>query len=116
MNTAYYLPINNYSKLGEMGISRAAVRSIVHRCIEKTGAEINGPKKKQFVFNPESDGVKVSLLKSGLATISVEVNVYAGNPVGEICTKIQKEISDVMTLMLDTLPIEVHIKVANILR
>ena len=111
MNTAYYLPINNYSNLGEMGISRYAVRAIANRCVEKAGASLA---KKQNVFSVE-DGAKVSLSKSGVATISLDVSVLSGNPVADICTRIQKEISDVMTLMLDTMPIEVKVRVVKVI-
>ena len=114
MNTAVYLPINNYSKLGEMGISRYAVRAIANRCVEKAGASLHMGKNKG-AFKVEEGGAKVSLSKDGVATISLDVSVKAGNPVTDICTRIQQEISETMALMLDTLPIEVKVRVVKVI-
>ncbi|MBQ4254678.1 MAG: Asp23/Gls24 family envelope stress response protein [Bacilli bacterium] len=111
MNTAIYLPINNYSKLGEMGISRQAVLSITDYSVRRAGANLAKKQNSFQVVNP----AKVSLSKNGVAVISVDVTAPKDQPIADICSRIQKEISDTMTLMLDTLPIEVKIRVVNVI-
>ncbi len=114
MNNALYLPINNYSRIGEMGISRACVSSIANRCVERAGAAI--VRKKQAInplFSVER-GARVSLSKEGVATISVDVSLPKSSPVADICTRIQKEIVSTLTEMLDTLPVEVKVKVVKV--
>ena len=109
MNTALYLPINNYSRLGEMGISRACVSSIANRCVESVGAKV----AKSTYFFVEK-GARVSLSKEGVAVISIDVSMPKENNIGDICTRIQKEIVTTLGEMLDTLPIEVRIKVVKV--
>ena len=121
-----YIGITNYNRLGEMGISRNAIRSIALSAVSKVpGARVYSPKadkkkKKEKKESPLSElftlpsGVKVSLSKDGHATIKIEVVVQEGSNASEIAKGIQKEVGDSIMMMCESLAYEVSIRIARI--
>ncbi len=115
------LAINNYSRLGKMGINTEALRSIAYKAVsEIPGAgiydsESSSKRKKRknnaFTLN---EGVRVSLNQDGKAIISLNVSIPAGNNVSDICLLIQQKVAEAVSLSCDTIPMEVKVRVAKI--
>lgn len=119
-----YIGITNYNRLGEMGISRNAIRSIALSAVSKVpGARVffsKQEKKKKKKDSPLSElftlpsGVKVALSKDGKATIKIEVVVKEGSNASEIAKGIQKEVADSILMMCENLAYEVSIRIARV--
>jgi len=107
-----YVTVDNYSGLGIMGISRKALATIA----SKATASVNGASlsKRESRLFQVSRPVKVSLKKDGRADIKIEVNLKPGSQVGAICLKIQQEVASQITMMCETVPVDVRIKVAKV--
>ena len=115
-----YISITNYNRLGEMGISRNAIRSIAAASVENVaGAKVLSAdskrirRKKNPLFSVPS-GVKVTISKDGSADIKLDVVVAPGSNASEIAKNIQKEIADAIAMMCESLTYEVTIKIAKV--
>ncbi|MCR5349330.1 MAG: Asp23/Gls24 family envelope stress response protein [Bacilli bacterium] len=120
-----YIGINNYSGLGQIGISRDAIAAIASASVrEVKGAalfERKGTRKAAkradtslgVLFSLPND-VRVVFRKDGRALIKMEVAVVRGNNVVEVCEKIQRAVATSVTLMCDTVPFDVQVKVMRI--
>lgn len=119
-----YIGITNYNRLGEMGISRNAVRSIALSAVSKVpGARVYAPKQEKKKKKKETalselftlpSGVKVAISKDGKATIKIEVVVKEGSNASEIAKSIQKEVADSILMMCENLAYEVSIRIARV--
>ena len=119
-----YIGITNYNRLGEMGISRNAIRSIALSAVSKVpGARVYSPKQEKKKKKKDSalselftlpSGVKVALSKDGHATIKIEVVVKEGSNASEIAKGIQKEVADSIMMMCENLAYEVSIRIARV--
>lgn len=119
-----YIGITNYNRLGEMGISRNAVRSIALSAVSKVpGARVYAPKQEKKKKKKETalselftlpSGVKVAISKDGKATIKIEVVVKEGSNASEIAKSIQKEVADSIMMMCENLAYEVSIRIARV--
>ena len=116
-----YIVITNYNRLGEMGISRDAIRAIASKAVGNVpGASVFDPRAKrrkkkesEGVFSLPS-GVKVALTKDGQARIRIEVCVKEGSKASEIARSIQKEVAESVAMMCDAIAYEVSVHIARI--
>lgn len=108
-----YITVDNYSGLGSMGISRNAIASIASQAVDSVAGASLSQNKRSNLFSM-SRPVKVSISKDGRAEISVEVSLKEGVKVKDICLKIQQEIVSQITMMCETIPVEVKVKVAQV--
>lgn len=114
--------INNYSGLGAIGISRRAIEAVALICVSNVkGASVVGKGKKPSKKGRALDvlfalpsGVKVALSKDGKAEIKIDVSIQKGVNVAEICRNIQKEVAQGVSMMCDTVPFSVKVKVVEI--
>ena len=117
-----YIIINNYSGLGAIGISRRAIEAVALSCVSNVkGAAVVGKGKKPAKKGRALDvlfalpsGVKVSLSKDGQAEIKIDVSIQKGVNVASICRDIQKEVAQGVSMMCDTVPFSVKVKVVQI--
>ena len=119
-----YIGITNYNRLGEMGISRNAIRSIAIYAVNNVkGAKVYFPtlkrlerKKKETEINLFTlpSGVKVALSKDGRAFIKIDVIVNFGSNAAEIAKNIQKEVAEAVAMMCESLSYEVSIKIVRV--
>lgn len=106
-----YVLINNYSRLGRLGISRNAIASVASYAVETfAGVAVS---KKKALFSIER-GVKVSLTREGKAIVKIDIDVSVDAPVQTLATAIQKEVASAIALSCDTVPLEVQVRVAKI--
>lgn len=111
-----YIHINNYSNLGQLGISRRAIAKIVENSVtEVSGARIRSRKRNAVdeLFSV-SKAVGITLTREGKAKVALEVAVSLGQDVNAICIALQKKIADNLSMMIDALPYEIQVKVAKI--
>ncbi|MDO5330190.1 MAG: Asp23/Gls24 family envelope stress response protein [Bacillota bacterium] len=114
---ADYIRINNYSKLGEMGISRQCIAAITEKAVKNVPGvklesvkEAKGRKGKDKADKP----IKVYLRSNGKADIYIEVAIKDGIDIGSTCLAIQKSVADTMQMMVETVPVSVNIKVSRV--
>ncbi len=106
-----YVMINNYGRLGTMGISINAIASIATKAVNSfRGVSI---KSKKALFSVDK-GVKITLGKDGRAIVSIDVILPSDSPVKTTCLNIQKEVASAISLMCDTVPYDVKIKVVKV--
>ena len=108
-----FITINNYSGLGTIGFSRAAIAAIAAASLKEVdGASVFGRSaRRDYFLNP---GVKVIFTKEGKATIKMDVNLSRGVSVPEACERIQQTVATAVTLMCDMVPFDVQVKVMRI--
>ena len=119
-----YIGINNYNRLGEMGISRDAIRSIAIYAVNNVeGAKVYFPalkrvQKKKKIAVPNlftlPSGVKVTISRDGKAFIRMEVVVNIGSNAADVAKAIQKEVADAIMMMCESLNYEISIKIARV--
>lgn len=111
-----YMNINNYSGIGQIGISRNAIAAIASAALREVGgASVFGHKPRAKEGYSIPSGVHVVLTKDGRASIQMEVTLSRGVPsVPVACQKIQETVATAVTLMCDTVPFDVQVKVMRI--
>ena len=119
-----YIGISNYNRLGEMGISRDAIRSIAIYAVNNVeGAKVYFPTLKRIQKRKKGaepnlftlpNGVKVTISRDGKAFIRIDVVVNVGSNASEVAKAIQKEVADAIMMMCENLAYEVSIKIARI--
>ena len=106
-----YIMINNYSRLGTMGIHRHALEAIASSAVNNVrGAHVSSRKALFSVDN----GVKVSFDKTGKAIVKVDVVIAPNAQATKVCRQIQEEVAQEISLMCDTVPYDVKINVKRI--
>ncbi|MCR5491716.1 MAG: Asp23/Gls24 family envelope stress response protein [Bacilli bacterium] len=106
-----YIMINNYSRLGTMGISRHALEAIASNAVNNVrGAQVSSRKALFSVDN----GVKVSFDTAGKAIVKVDVIISPNAQVTKVCREIQEEVANEISMMCDTVPYDVKINVKRI--
>ena len=106
----YYL--NNYTNGGEMGISRHAFESIATMAAnEVEGATVS--KRKTRLFDLEHP-VKASFRKGGKVELQLDVTIQKGESVKDICLQIQEGVASAITMMCETVPFSIEIKVISV--
>lgn len=94
-----------------MGISTNALASIATAAVNSfRGVSI---KSKKALFSVDK-GVKVTLGKDGRAIVSIDVILPSNTQVKSTCLAIQKEVASAISLMCDTVPYDVKIKVVQV--
>ena len=106
-----YVIINNYGRLGKIGISTNAICSIATMAVNSFRGVCL---KREKGFFSVDKGVKVTLGKDGRAIVSIDVILSSDTPVTSTCLNIQKEVASAITMMCDTVPYDVKIKVVQI--
>lgn len=120
-----YIAVNNYNRLGEIGISRNAIRTIAEKAVGNVpGASLYVPmskrkakKKKDTILNEIfaiPSGVKIAIKGDGKALIKMEIEVKEGENASVIARLIQKEVGESIAMMCDAFPYEIAIKIARI--
>ena len=119
-----YLPINNYSGLGAIGISRRAISSVADIAIrEISGVQLARKRRKKTPKIPADTAVgtlfalpspvKTVFTKEGKISIRLDVILSKGALAAEVCEKIQESIATSMMLLCDTVPFEIRVKVVR---
>ena len=114
-----YIAINNYSGLGNIGISRNSIASIVALSLrEVQDVNLYGPHKKSRSKDTAlgkllaaKSGVRIVFTKEGKASIRLEVTLRHGVNVVDVCQKIQETVANALELMCDVVPFDVQVKV-----
>jgi uncharacterized alkaline shock family protein YloU len=106
-----YLEINNYSSLGRLRISRKAIRTIVGKSVGSvSGASLaSGKKRLMQIASP----ISIVLSKEGKIKVSVAIILPVGSQVKDICLALQKEIATNLSMMIEAVPNEIHVRVAS---
>ncbi|MCH3908779.1 MAG: Asp23/Gls24 family envelope stress response protein [Bacilli bacterium] len=106
----YYL--HNYQSKGAIGISRHAFETIATIAANQVkGASVST--KKGRLFNLEHP-VKASFRKDGKVDFNLDVNIKSGANVKDVCLQIQEGVASAITMMCETVPFGIEIKVVSV--
>lgn len=115
-----YITVNNYSKLGKMGISKETLASICYQAVSSIpGVVIQNPNEPRQIKSPFdlfflSEPIKVTTRGDGLVQIAITVDIQNALKVSEICLKIQQEVTQAISMMCETVPVSVQVKVKKV--
>lgn len=111
MNRDYYY-LNNYSGAGLMGISRRAFESIATTAAnEVEHAKVAHRNSRLFQL---SHPVKASFRKNGKVELNIDVSISKGAEVHAVSLAIQEAVASAISMMCETVPIAVEIKVVTV--
>ncbi len=111
---ADYLYIENYSKLGKMGISRRVFETIAQKATNTVeGAYVSKNSRNASIFSVKH-AISCVFRKNGKVDIKVPVSIKKGYDVTEISTKIQQEIANAMMSMCEVVPFNITVTVVSI--
>ena len=112
---ADYVYIKNYSKLGQIAISRQVFKSIVEEATNKViGAKINQVKSKNKIIAKLFSPVKVTFHRSGEVEIDISIALKKGEKPNDMCLKIQENVAQALLAYTESVPFDIQIKVASI--
>ena len=107
-----YVEINNYTYLGDMGISHRVFETIaVNACNQVNGVSIDTSKKRKVYTIEFSKPVHATIRKNGKVDIKLEVVLKTGVDVKKVCTAIEENVSNAIQMMCETVPFLVTINV-----
>jgi len=109
---ADYFKIKNYSKSGEIAISRRVFEDIASDATNRVkGASVSRQRKNSFYLTRP---VQVSFRKNGQVEVAIQITLKKDENVAEVCKRIQEEVSSSLMAYCESVPFDIEIKVANI--
>ena len=112
---ADYIKIENYSKNGELAISRRIIQKIVHEAVSDiVGIELKNHNVKNkflaYLFNP----IKIVFKANGEVAVDISITIKKGVNANEMCLKIQEEVSNALMAYAESVPFAINIRVAEV--
>ena len=108
-----YVNINNYNKKGAIGISRQAIDTIVRRTVDNIPGVRFSNKTKRYIFDYNRK-LNVIIHKNESIDVSIDVKVKQEVEIQPLCLKIQQEVTSAISLMCETVPLKVSVRVVGI--
>jgi uncharacterized alkaline shock family protein YloU len=108
-----YAAINNFSKLGEMGISHRAFETIAQIAANNvSGAHVKEKSSSAFSLDKP---VKATIRKDGRRVdIHLDVIIKKGANVDDVCRSIHEEVASAIQMCCETIPFEIQTRVVAI--
>ncbi len=110
---AQYVYIDNYSNIGDMGISNHVFYQIAETATNKVKGAMVSHQNKSLLFLLQNP-IQITISK-GLVTVKVSVNIAKAANINKICLSIQEEVATALSMMTELVPFRIDIKVANII-
>ena len=112
---ASYVFIQNYSRLGNIGISGYTFQQIA----EEATKNIEGVALKDEEGNPNgswelSRPISVAILDNTRVDINVSINLIGKLNVHQTCVRIQESIAEKLLLSAEIIPFRINVKVVSI--
>lgn len=106
-----YAFIDNYSRLGSMGIANRVFYQIAETATNKVqGADVI--KNPGIVFLlPKPIQIRIS---KGLVNVTVAVKIAKDANINQVCLQIQEEVASAISSMTEFIPFKVNVRVTNI--
>ncbi len=113
-NNPYFI-IKNYSRNGEMAISRHVFEELALTTIMKIPGvtPYAGDDKKNHsinLYHPATATIK----KDGRVYLNIDVSISKKVNIKDTCMKIQEEVRNALLTALETVPVNININVASI--
>ncbi len=110
---ADYIYIKNYSRSGEIGISRRVFEQIVSDAVSRvSGASISPAATKKMPFNLNSP-IKITFRIDGSVEIRISIILKKGVNSDKVCLAIQEEVARSITAYTESVPFQIELKVAS---
>jgi uncharacterized alkaline shock family protein YloU len=107
-----YLKLNNYQSCGEIGISQKAFETIASiACNNVAGASVKQKNSRLFFLDQP---VSASLRKDGKVQLRLDVVLAKGAEVQKVCSTIQEEVANAISLMCETVAFRIEVKVVAV--
>ncbi len=110
---AQYVYIDNYTKLGSMGISNHVFYQIAETATNKVKGAMVSHQNKPLLFLLQKP-IQITISK-GLVNVKVWVNIAKTANIHEVCLMIQEEVATSLSAMTELVPFKIDIKVANVI-
>ncbi len=112
---ASYVVLNNYSKSGQVRLSRQLFETIAERAINevRSARAARKTRGKGGLFTPQGPA-KVTFRKDGKVDIVLKVELQRDAPVEEVCLDIQEHVASAIQMMCETLPFSIKVVVASL--
>lgn len=112
---ADYVYIKNYSKNGEIGISRHVFEDLATEAVERIGgAKVSDKKSSRRrvfkLYNP----IKVVFHDNGQVEILIDITLKKGVNAKQVCEAIQEEVAQSLLVYTESVPFDIHLKVKSI--
>lgn len=110
-----YVTIENYSKSGDLHISRTIIEKIVSDATNSViGAEILENKYKGKLLASLFGPIKVTFRRNGTVEVTIEISILKGANANDVSLKIQEEVSNALMAYTESVPFAVNIKIMEI--
>ena len=112
---ASYVYIQNYSRLGNIGISGFTFRQIAESATKNIeGVLLEGADKNEENKWELSKPIDVVIHDNTRVDINVSINLIGKHNVHQTCVKIQESIAEKMLLSAEIIPFKINVKVVSI--
>ena len=112
---ADYIKIENYSKNGELAISRRIIEKIVKEAVSDiVGIELKNSKVKNKFFAYLFKPVKIIFKSNGEVAVDISITIKKGVNANDMCVKIQEEVSNALMAYAESVPFAINIRVAEV--
>lgn len=108
-----YVALNNFSKSGEVHLSRHVFETIANRAVKKVDFATPALKKNKGIFKVKGPA-HVVFRQDGKVDIILEVSISRDAPVKDVCIKIQEKVASYLQMMCETVPFSIKIKVLSL--
>ncbi len=108
-----YLVLNNYSKSGEIRLSRKLFESIAEEAVSEVEMAKTSARKNKGLFKTQGPA-KVAFRKDGKVDISLDVSISREAPAQEICLKIQEQVANSIQMMCETVPFSIKVRIVSL--
>lgn len=108
-----YVILNNFNSTGKVGISRAAIETIASKAVNEV-KEASVAKSRQGLFKVKGPA-SVAFRKDGRVDIRLEVTISKDAKVKDVCLEIQESVASAVTMMCETVPFSIKIKVVGLI-
>lgn len=111
MSRDYYF-LNNYKNNGKMGISRRSFETIATTAANGVkDAKVSRQKSRLFHL---AHPVNAYFRNDGKVELQIDVNISGAAPVKDVCLKIQEAVASSVSMMCETVPFGIEIKVISV--
>ncbi len=108
-----YLVLNNFSKSGQVRLSRALFESIAEEAINEVKMASPAARKNKGLFKAQGPA-KVAFRKDGKVDISLDVSLSKTAPVKDVCMRIQESVASAVQMMCETVPFSIKVRVTSL--
>ena len=114
---ADYIQVQNYSKSGDLYISRKIFEKIAADAIKNVPGVLLKPRSKapkNRVSAHLSRPIRISFRKNGRVDVDIDISLIKGAKAEQVCLLIQEEVSNSLLAYTESVPFNINVKVVEL--